>query len=80
MLSANDMKSSSTLCRQLVIVLFITISMVGFVGYYYALLDCIQDHRNGVYVLNVWEGFYETGALIVYTLGAIHFMNRHINK
>ena len=66
--------------RQIITFLVISISLAGFTGYCYAWIDWIQDFRSGVYTSNVGEGLYETGALLIYTVGALRFMTRHLIK
>jgi hypothetical protein len=34
----------------------------------------------GVYGRNGWEAAYETGALLLYTYGALRFMTRRLNS
>ena len=74
------MKNVPTTNRPLITMLVIALGMAGFTGYCYVLLDWIQDLSTGVYTTKVWEGTYETGALLLYSAGALRFINRKFDK
>lgn len=55
-------------------VLLLTVSLVGFIGYCYALIDWVQDVLTGVYADNHVEAILDTMALGVYTYLARRFL------
>ena len=55
-------------------VLLLTISLIGFTGYCYALIDWVQDVQTGVYERNYIEAIVETTALGLYSYLAIRFL------
>ena len=66
--------------RQALLILLIVISLAGFSIYCYAWIDWVQDLSGGVYTTNIWEGSYETTALLIYTAAALRFMARRFIK
>lgn len=53
--------------------------LVCFIGYCFALIDWVQDVRTGVYDRHHFEAFYETSALVIYTVFGVRFIHRKLN-
>jgi hypothetical protein len=54
--------------------LLLIISLLGFIGYCYALIDWLQDLQTGVHTRNHQEATLETSALGIYTYLATRFL------
>lgn len=65
---------------QLFVILLVTGVLVCFTGYCLAVIDWVQDYRTGVYQRAYFEAFYETAALVLYTLLGLRFMNRKMKS
>lgn len=64
--------------QSLFIVLLISCSIAGLIGYCAALIDWVQDYRTGVYERNHGEAFFETVALCLYTFFGLRFLKLKI--
>lgn len=65
--------------QTLLIFCLLTGCVAGFVGYCAALIDWIQDYRQGVYARDPFEAMLETGAILIYSYAGVRFFKWRIS-
>lgn len=64
----------------LLFMLLIIVSLVGFIGYGYALTDWAQDVQTSLHGCNLVETGLETAALGIHTYLALRFLRRRLTR
>ncbi|RRB04705.1 hypothetical protein [Larkinella rosea] len=66
--------------NQVFAILLVAGILIFFAVYCYAVIDWVTDYRTGVYRRDPLEAWYETLALVLYTLLGLRFMNNRIGS